>query len=622
MIKRLFILIILPFIQCSTPEETEVFVIGGSASGIAAAISSARLQVSTILIEQGPWLGGMLTAAGVSATDGNYKLPSGFWGEFRDSLVAHYGSEEKLQTGWVSKTLFEPSVGNEIFQQLAKKEKSLSLYFHTNLLSLAPTQNGWTAKVRTEHGEKQIKAKIVIDATELGDVVKLAGIEYSVGMDPQDKYHESIAPVKANEVIQDMTYVLILEDYGKPVIIDPPAGYDASVFYCSSQSLLCTGAKTMKRTLWPPDKLITYGALPNNKFMINWPINGNDYYSNTVDLTETERQAQYEKAKIKSLQFLYYLQTELGFSNLSLAENEFPTADHMPLIPYHRESRRIKGLVTLTVNDIAKPFEQKDPLYRTGIAVGDYPIDHHHAAHPDADQLPELHFFPVPSYTVPLGVLLPQKVKNFIVAEKSISVSNIVNGTTRLQPVVLQIGQAAGSLAALAVQSNTTPEHISVRTLQRLLLEQGGYLLPYLDVPKTHPHFSAYQRIGSTGILKGVGMNVGWENQTWFYPDSLLQAQELEVGLKPYISSNHLPIPKSLTNDNMLRWIKELVQNEHPSRPLPSWSQDEKALIEHLSLKDFEGPRSMTRGSFAVLFDALFDPFESNRVDITGQVIK
>ena len=193
------------------------------------------------------------------------------------------------------------------------------------------------------------------------------------------------------------------------------------------------------------------------------------------------------KAK-KSLQFLYYLQTELGFSNLSLAENEFPTADHMPLIPYHRESRRIKGLVTLTVNDIAKPFEQKDPLYRTGIAVGDYPIDHHHAAHPDADQLPELHFFPVPSYTVPLGVLLPQKVKNFIVAEKSISVSNIVNGTTRLQPVVLQIGQAAGSLAALAVQSNTTPEHISVRTLQRLLLEQGGYLLPYLDVPRHSIH--------------------------------------------------------------------------------------------------------------------------------------
>ncbi|MBK6479565.1 MAG: FAD-dependent oxidoreductase [Saprospiraceae bacterium] len=56
---------------------------------------------------------------------------------------------------------------------------------------------------------------------------------------------------------------------------------------------------------------------------------------------------------------MYYLQTELGFSNLSLAENEFPTADHMPLIPYHRESGRIKGLVTLTVNDIAKPLSKR-----------------------------------------------------------------------------------------------------------------------------------------------------------------------------------------------------------------------------------------------------------------------
>ena len=43
-------------------------------------------------------------------------------------------------------------------------------------------------------------------------------------------------------------------------------------------------------------------------------------------------------------------------------------------------------------------------------------------------------------------------LKDLIVAEKSISVSNIINGTTRLQPMVMQIGQAAGALAALAVK--------------------------------------------------------------------------------------------------------------------------------------------------------------------------
>ena len=106
----------------------------------------------------------------------------------------------------------------------------------------------------------------------------------------------------------------------------------------------------------------------------------------------------------------------------------------------------------MTVNHIGEPYDQPQPLYRTGIAVGDYPVDHHHASHPDAKNLPELHFYPVPSYNVPMGCLLPQNIDNFIVAEKSISVTNIVNGTTRLQPVVLQIGQAAGVIAALSVQ--------------------------------------------------------------------------------------------------------------------------------------------------------------------------
>ena len=46
------------------------------------------------------WLGGMLTSAGVSAIDGNYNLPSGFWGEFKDSLVSHYGDLESLKTGY------------------------------------------------------------------------------------------------------------------------------------------------------------------------------------------------------------------------------------------------------------------------------------------------------------------------------------------------------------------------------------------------------------------------------------------------------------------------------------------------------------------------------------------
>ncbi len=114
---------------------------------------------------------------------------------------------------------------------------------------------------------------------------------------------------------------------------------------------------------------------------------------------------------------------------------------------------RIHGLVRFDLNHACEPFRQSQPLYRTCIAVGNYPVDHHHTRYHGYEELPNLYFYPIPSYGLPfLGTLIPKDVEGLIVAEKSISVSNIINGTTRLQPMVMQIGQAAGALAALAVK--------------------------------------------------------------------------------------------------------------------------------------------------------------------------
>ena len=118
------------------------------------------------------------------------------------------------------------------------------------------------------------------------------------------------------------------------------------------------------------------------------------------------------------------------------------------------------------------------------------------------------------------------------VAEKSISVTNLVNGSTRLQPVVLQIGQAAGALAALAVKENCEPSEVSVRKVQEVILDDGGYLLPYLDLPSTDPRFKAMQRIAATGILRGRGANVGWSNQSWFDAEKRVSEALLRRGLR------------------------------------------------------------------------------------------
>ena len=128
----------------------------------------------------------------------------------------------------------------------------------------------------------------------------------------------------------------------------------------------------------------------------------------------------------------------------------------------------------LTARDIQEPFGSRDPLYRTGISVGDYPIDHHHKRHPEAPQ--HLWFFPVPSFSVPLGALIPEHVDGLVVADKAISVSNVANGTTRLQPVVLLTGQAAGALAALAVRQGREPR--AVRRTRRPEGAHRGARLP------------------------------------------------------------------------------------------------------------------------------------------------
>ena len=71
----------------SCARHYDVVVIGGGAGGTCAAIEAARDGAKVLVVEETPWLGGMLTSAGVSAIDGNYRLRGGLFGEFTDSLA-------------------------------------------------------------------------------------------------------------------------------------------------------------------------------------------------------------------------------------------------------------------------------------------------------------------------------------------------------------------------------------------------------------------------------------------------------------------------------------------------------------------------------------------------------
>ena len=592
-------------------RHVDVLVIGGGASGISAAIQSARMGVQTMVAEETPWIGGMLTSAGVSCVDGNYNMRSGIFGEFADSLAQRYGGWEALKTGWVSNINFEPNIGQEIFTNMAAScGDRLEIRRQTRMTDVRRSGNLWEVTLEDEKGSLTVvTADVLIDGTELGDVAKACGVKYRIGMESSEQTGESIAPEKANDVIQDLTYVVMLKDYGPEadMTIEKPSGYDPAPFYNSAVNPKNTDNPT-GQTIWNPQMMITYGRTPGGRYMINWPIYGNDYYVNTIEMTPEQRQEAYARAKNFTLQFIYFIQTELGMKNLGIADDVFPTEDGLALMPYHRESRRIIGEAFFTLDAAAAPYEYKYPYYRTGIAVGDYAVDHHHFRHPDWRSLPDLEFYPIPSFNVPMGVLLPHQddVPNLIVAEKSVSVSNLINGATRLQPVVMQLGQAAGVIAALSQYAGLNVKDVSVRKVQDALLESGCYIMPYLDLPKDHRHFGALQRIGAAGVLRGEGRNVGWANQTWFRAQEPLMAEDIFGAGFDRLGEGPVTVGELL----------EIVFGNEAQGA--SWENRWNGL----GLENYDPTRTITRLEAAVVIDSELDPFMRQDVDLDGNFKK
>ena len=562
----------------SCERSFDVAIVGAGAGGCAAALQAARSGASVLLLEEGPWVGGMLTSAGVSAIDGNYRLRGGIFGEFCDSLAARYGGYEALRTGWVSNILFEPQVGEAVLGNMLAGEKNICLYRNISLDSLTRKDAVWHLRC----GGRRFRAAMLVDCTELGDVAARLGIPYDLGMDSSRDMGEDVAPEEANDIIQDLTYVITARFYDRDMTISRPEGYDASLYEG------CNPGGT--------DAMLSYGLLPGGDVMLNWPINGNDAYMNLVEAGKEERDSLLEEAKRISLGYLYYIQTELGHPELGIAEGVYPSADGLPLIPYHRESRRIHGRTRFTVNDVFDPY--RNNLYRTSVAVGDYPVDHHHRRYPCPDSLPDLHFYPVPSFSVPAGVLVPgenplqgdEDYSPLLVAEKSVSVSNIVNGATRLQPVVMGLGQAAGTMAALSAAAG---REVTVRELQEELLDASCYLMPYQELEPGDKGFASVQRVGLTGILRGRGESIGWQNRTLFRPDDPLLLRDLY--LEEYYGREYVDSDRVVT------------------------------LFELCRLLGVESPealdRPLTRIDAAILIDTLADPFHSRNIDWTGKLL-
>jgi FAD dependent oxidoreductase len=510
--------------------ETDVLVVGGGTGGTAAAIQSARRGAKTILVSEFSWLGGMLTSAGVTAPDGNELLAfqTGIWGAFLQELRQR--QPEGLDNAWVSFFTYDPQVGAQIFSDWVADLPNLQWISGQVPLEVLkqddPCGNCEADRITgIRFADLTIFAKIILDGTELGDLLALGDVPHRWGWELQSEWGEPSAPDAPNLLtqqypIQAPTWVVVLQEFAEsaPEILPPP-NYRPEKF---------AGAWDNHGT----ESFLNYGRLPNNRFMINWPIRGNDYGEGVERLigSAEERSQFHQEALWHTQGFAHFIQSQLG-RRYGLAENLFPqksgcenkgvkreedsfqTFGAYALHPYYRESRRLMGLVTVREQDIL-PKGQVAPLPLVtiaqgcefaenvcqAIAIGNYANDHHYPSG-DIPLAPKSirwggRWTGTP-FTLPYGCLVPQKTDGLLVCEKNISVSHIANGATRLQPLVLGIGQAAGMAAALCIEQNCQPRELSVRSLQEALLQDPiapAAVIPLFNLPPTHPDWLQWQR--------------------------------------------------------------------------------------------------------------------------------
>ena len=503
--------------------HADVVIAGGGLGGCASALAALRNNLTVILSEETDWIGGQLTQQGVPPdenpwieTHGSTRLYREFRTSIRNYYVRNYPLTETARgnkylnpgDGSVSRLCHEPRVALAVLYEM------LAPYISSGKLTLLLEHKVTDAEVKGDlvtalqatnlrsGNNISLTAPYFIDATELGDLLPLTSTEFVTGTESQKETKELHAPEKADPENNQAFTMCFAIDYvpEENHIIERPHEYDywrsfkpvmkpswpgrLLDFSYSNPSTLepktlgfnPEGISTAPLSnLWNYRRIInknnfTKGFYPGDITIINWPQN--DYFAgNLIGAHDKEFKKHIERAKQLSLSLLYWLQTEAprpdsgkGWPGIRLRKDIMGTEDGLAKYPYGRESRRIKALFTILEEHVGKENRALITGKKEGntaadfhdsVGIGSYNID----LHPGSKGS---NYIDIPSlpFQIPLGALLPQRMKNLLPANKNIGTTHITNGCYRLHPVEWNIGESVGMLVAFSLNKKILPRDV------------------------------------------------------------------------------------------------------------------------------------------------------------------
>jgi hypothetical protein len=527
------------------PREimADVAIVGGGTGGIAAALAVARNGRTAVVTEETDWIGGQLTQQAVPPDEhpwieqfGGTRTYRAYRQNVRDCYrrnypltgEAHANRALNPGNGSVSRLCHEPRVGLAVLEEMLLPHRSAGrvLVLLRHRVRAADVDGDVVRAVTASNvhtgDEVTLRAPYVLDATELGDVLPLAGVEFITGAESQSETGEPHAPALAQPGNQQAFTCCFAVDYlpGEDHTIERPEEYTFWRDYVPDMHPPWTGRQlalvgchphTLERREYPFDPVreatgevrgglwlyrrildrrnFVASAFPSDICLVNWPMN--DYWlGNLVGVSEEEAAHHVRRAKQLSLSLLYWLQTEapradggLGWPGLRLRRDVVGADDGLAKYPYIRESRRIRAEFTVTEEHVgtdartALTGRSRDGVqaerFGDSVGVGSYRIDLHPST--GGDNYIDISSLP---FQIPLGALIPVRVENLLPAAKNVGVTHITNGCYRLHPVEWNIGEAAGMLAAYCLEHGVSPRAVRndanrLRDFQRAIQAQG-----------------------------------------------------------------------------------------------------------------------------------------------------
>lgn len=405
--------------------EADVLIVGGGPAGTGAAIASARNGADTLLLEGTNCLGGLGTNSLVpmirTAGDGG-GIVREYW-----ELLKKCGGCTITETH----AHINPSIGKlaALHMVLASGAK---VHLHT-LADGVSVKNNFIKSVCTasKDGRKAVKALIIVDASGDGDIAAWAGNPYMKGSE--------------DGKIQALSFNFIMDGINMEQRPSPE----------KFKALLVEAAHNGELDF--PEYSLNKICLPGNgKIQIDMAFNIDASTQDGLSRSEIICQE-------RLFMFWKFLRNRVsGFENALITD--------MASYAGIRETRRIKGKKTLTEEDILKGIKHPD-----GICRCSWYMDLHDGQ--DKNPMKEYRAARAPApgdyYDIPYGCLLPLKTENLLVSGRCISSTRAANGSLRLQTSCMNLGQAAGTAAALCVRRKITPGQLNPLELRSILKQQN-----------------------------------------------------------------------------------------------------------------------------------------------------